>query len=45
MELLKRRDNTIDDIVDKGLGAFPELGGKMGSAEITVKTVDGVNTF
>ena len=43
--LLKRAYPEVRAIVDKGFGVFPELGGKMGSAEITVKTVDGVNTF
>ena len=28
VELLKGRDNSIDDIVDKGFGVFPELGGR-----------------
>ena len=45
VDILKERDESIDAIVDKGFGVFTALWGNMGSAEITVKTLVGVNTF
>ena len=45
VEIIKRNDPEADAIVDRGFGVYPELGGRMGSAEVTVKNVPGVTTF
>ena len=37
VEGLKENDDEIDAIVERGFGVYPELAGRMGSAEVTVK--------